>query len=44
MAPTVPLAKAPGPPRPPGAKVEAGASTVPLSKAPVVVLERVDSV
>lgn len=43
MAPTVPLAKAPGPPRPgapvaapPGAKVEAGASTVPLSKAPAV--------
>lgn len=37
MAPTVPLAKAPGPPRAPGAKVEAGASTVPLTKAPVVV-------
>jgi hypothetical protein len=37
MAPTVPLAKAPGPPRPAGAKVEAGASTVPLTKAPVVV-------
>ena len=39
MAPTVPLAKAPGPPRPGGggAKVEAGASTVPLTKAPVVV-------
>jgi hypothetical protein len=39
MAPTVPLAKAPGggPPRAPGAKVEAGASTVPLTKAPSVV-------
>ena len=40
MAPTVPLAKAPGPPRAPGApgaKVEAGASTVPLNKAPTVV-------
>lgn len=36
MAPTVPLAKAPAPPRP-GAKVEAGASTVPLTKAPGVV-------
>ncbi len=41
MAPTVRLAKAPGPPRPPmpaapgtGAKVEAGATTSPLAKAP----------
>ena len=40
MAPTVPLQKAPGGPRPPGAppttgpKMEAGASTVPLAKAP----------
>jgi hypothetical protein len=39
MAPTVPLQKAPGAPKPPGApptgpKMEAGASTVPLAKAP----------
>ena len=33
----MPLAKSPAAPRPPGAKVEAGASTVPLTKAPVAV-------